>query len=104
MCLDNELAHLNPLPHTEHRFGLPTTLRNSPVCFFLCFVRFELSANDILHTEHTCGLFGLCIFKCRFSILFSANRLWQNSHANFKFFMSSDGGGGFSSAEICDSF
>lgn len=125
MCFDNELAHLNPLPvsqrkksfsqcsckqysavhspQTEHKFGFPTTFLNSPVCFFLCFVKFELSANDIEQTEQTCGLFGLWIFRCRLRILFSANRLWQNSQANFKFFMSSDASC-CSSSNICGSF
>lgn len=76
-------------PQTEHKFGFPTTFLNSPVCFFLCFVKLELSAKDILQTEQTCGLFGLWIFKCRFRILFSAKRLLQNSQANFKCFTSS---------------
>lgn len=92
MCFESELAHLKPFPHTEHKFGLPITFRSSPVCFFICFDKFELSANDIWHSWHVCGLMGLWILRCLFSTLLSPNTLWHSGHSNeflFTFLFSS---------------
>lgn len=49
-------------PQTEQRFGFPTVFRNSPVCFFWCLVRFDLSTNDILQSLQACGFIALWIF------------------------------------------